>query len=356
MESRQTRQAVLDALAEGPVSGPELASRLDVSRAAVWKTVDSLRDAGFTIDGTPAGYVMREPPAYGQSAIRYGLEAPFTIDYHDEVDSTNRRARNLAAGDHSDVAVVADRQTGGRGRLDRDWSSPSGGIWMSLLQRPDIPPAHAPAHTLAAAVATTQTCREAGVDAHIKWPNDVLVGGQTTQNDTEAVSDGAHPPAESAETTRRGGHKLAGILTEMEGEADRISWLVVGIGVNLNVDAAGLPSTATSLQTETGTVDRRQFLQRLLERFADLRADLTAVLPAWREHASTLGTRVRVHLNTPTPTATETNRDDPESSADNRVVEGRAVDVEFPGTLVIDTGSGLQRVHAGDCEHLRSDA
>ena len=308
-----TRGAVLDALADGPVSGPALADRLGVSRNAVWKHVEALREAGFEVESGEAGYRLADVPDYGGPAVEYGLEAPFSVEYHDAIGSTNDRARELAAEGAEDVVVLADEQTGGRGRLDREWVGPSGGVWLSLLVRPDVPPAHAPLLTLAAAVAVTRAAREAGVDAEIKWPNDVLVAD------------------ESAE---RGGRKLTGILTEMEGEADRVSWAVVGIGVNANVAADRLPDDATSVQNEVGPVDRRAFVQRLLETFDELRADPDAVLPAWRDYAATLGRRVRVE----TPGGT---------------VEGEAVDVAMPGALVVDTDEGRVRVHAGDCDHLR---
>jgi BirA family transcriptional regulator, biotin operon repressor / biotin---[acetyl-CoA-carboxylase] ligase len=120
----------------------------------------------------------------------------------------------------------------------------------------------------------------------------------------------------------------------MEGETDRIAWLVVGIGVNANVEAASLPSEATSVRDEAGEVDRRAFVQRLLEEFDALRSDLETVVPAWRELALTLGQRVRV--------------DRPSGE-----LVGEAVDVTAFGALVIDTGDGRVTVSAGDCEHLR---
>ncbi|GAB3418025.1 biotin--[acetyl-CoA-carboxylase] ligase [Haloparvum alkalitolerans] len=313
-----TRRALLDALEEGPVSGPALADRLGVSRAAVWKQVEALREAGFAVESGEEGYEVRDVPDYGGDAIAFGLKAPYEVEFHETLGSTNDRARELAEGGAGGVAVVAAEQTGSRGRLDREWVSPPGSVSLSVLVRPDLPPAHAPVITLAAAVATTEAAREAGVDAAIKWPNDVLV-----------------PDPESGEAGDRGGAKLAGILTEMEGEADRVNWLVVGVGVNANVDPEALPVDATSLRAEAGAdVDRRAFVQRLLERFHDLTADPDAVLPAWREHAATLGRRVRVE----TP---------------GGVVEGEAVDVEFPGALVVETDDGRERVLAGDCEHLR---
>ena len=310
-----TRRALLDALADGPVPGPELADRLGVSRAAVWKQVEALREDGLGIESTDDGYRVTHVSEFGGAAIAYGLDAPFEIEFHDSIGSTNERVRELADEGREDVAVVANEQTAGRGRLDRGWSGPSGGVYASLLLRPDVPPAHSPVYTLAAAVAVARAAREAGVDARIKWPNDVLVADNSAE---------------------RGGKKLCGILTEMEGEADRVKWLIVGIGINANVEADALPEGATSLLAERGEpVDRRLFTQRLLETFDDLRSDPDSILDAWREHAATLGQRVRVE----TP---------------GGEVVGEAVDVEFPGALIIETDDGeRERVTAGDCEHLR---
>jgi BirA family biotin operon repressor/biotin-[acetyl-CoA-carboxylase] ligase len=307
---QETRREVLDALANGPVTGPELADSLDVSRAAVWKHVEALREAGFEISSGDDGYALERVPEFGAEAVEFGLDAPFEVEYHDTIDSTNRRARELANEDASDVVVLADAQTGGKGRLDRTWASPSGGVWLSLVLRPKVPAAHVPALTLATAVAVTRAAREAGVDARIKWPNDVVVG------DDE--------------------RKLAGILTETQGEADRVSWVVVGTGINANVDVATLPADrgVTTIREEVGDVNRRVFTQRLLKEFDALRDDLRGAVDAWTEYASTLGKRVRVE----TPGGT---------------VEGEAVDVTFPGALVVDTGDETVTVTAGDCEHLR---
>jgi len=316
----ETRRALLAALADGPVSGPALAEQLGVSRAAVWKQVEALREAGFAVESGDDGYRIVDVPAYGAAAIEFGLDAPYRIEYHDEIGSTNHRARELADEGESNVVVVADEQTGSRGRLEREWTAPSGGIWASVLVRPERPPSEVPMYTLAAAVAIASAAREVGVDAQIKWPNDVLVAGS---EDTD----------EPKQTER----KLAGILTEMEGEADRVSWLVAGCGVNANIDRGDLPPGATSLRAAVGDVDRRRFLQRTLEAVHSLTgggADLRGVLDAWREYASTLGRRVRV----------ETPRG---------AVEGRAVDVRFPGSLIVETDDGERVVHAGDCEHLR---
>ncbi|TKX76739.1 HTH domain-containing protein, partial [Halorubrum sp. SD626R] len=126
-----TRRALLDALADGPVSGPALADDLGVSRAAVWKAVEGLRDSGFAVESTAAGYVAPDDPGYCGPGIEFGLDAPYAVEYHDSLPSTNDRARELAADGADGVAVAADEQTGGRGRLDRDWIAPSGGVWVS---------------------------------------------------------------------------------------------------------------------------------------------------------------------------------------------------------------------------------
>ncbi|EMA46216.1 biotin--[acetyl-CoA-carboxylase] ligase [Halobiforma nitratireducens] len=317
----ETRRAILEALSDGPVSGPELADSLEVSRAAVWKHVEELRKAGFDVESEPTGYRLEEVSAYSGPAVEFGLEAPFEIEYHDAIGSTNDRARELAGEGVADVVVLADEQTGGRGRLDREWAAPSGGVWASVVTRPAVAPLRAPLFTLAAAVATARAAREAGVDAGIKWPNDVVVpGGGEDSNGPEY-------------------HKLAGILTEMEGETDRVEWLVVGIGVNANVDRGSLPDGATSIRDEAGDVDRRRFVQRLLEEFESLRTDLESVVPAWSDLALTLGQRVRV--------------DRPSGE-----VVGEAVDVTDSGALLVEPDEGSEgsdhvTVAAGDCEHLR---
>lgn len=309
MEGRNTE--ILELLSDGPVPGPALAGELDLTRAALRKQIESLREGGFEISSSEEGYELKRVPEFSGEAIAFGLEAPYGIEYHDTIPSTNERARELAAEGEEDMVVVADSQSGGRGRLDRDWASPSGGIWLSILVRPALPAAEAPAITLATAVATARAIEAPGVDASIKWPNDVLVDGQ----------------------------KVAGILTEMEAEGDSVSWVVVGVGLNANVERESLPDDGapTSLQSVAGPVNRREVTQRLLESFAELIEAPEEALSEWRDRSATLDRRVRVE----TPDGT---------------VVGRATDIEFPGTLLLETEAGTRRITVGECEHLRDDS
>lgn len=304
----ETRLAILEAVGNGPISGPDLARRLDISRAAVWKHIEALREEGFVIESVDEGYALTSVPEYGGLAIEYGLDAPFSFEYHETIESTNSRAQELGDDGAEDVVVLADAQETGRGRLDRAWASPSGGIWMSLVLQPDLPPAHTPLLTLAAAVATARAIDKMGVKVGLKWPNDVLLA------DNE--------------------RKLAGILTEMEGEADQVSWVVIGIGLNANVDTNDLPREAVSLRDEIGDVNRRELVHHLLEEFDTLRNNPDNILPAWRKLALTLNRQVRI----------DSSRGE---------ITGKAVDISVPGALIVDTGEEQVSVYAGDCNHLR---
>ncbi len=325
-----TQRAIVDAIDGSPASGPEIAEKLGVTRAAVWKAIETLREAGFEIDSGEDGYVLTDLPEYGADVVEHRVDGAFAVEHHKSIRSTNARARNLARNgrfgrkDTSGLVVLADEQTGGRGRLNREWVSPAGGVWMSVLIRPDLPPARAPLLTLAAAVATACAVDDIGItddagadstrlSVGLKWPNDVLV------------------------TDESGGErKLAGILTEMEGETDEVSWVVVGIGVNANVDAADLPDGATSLRELHRDVNRGRLVGSILPTFDRLRSSPERVLSAWRDRSLTLGRRVRVEIG------------------EERVV-GNAVGVEPPGTLLVDAGDKTIRVHAGDCDHLRPE-
>jgi BirA family biotin operon repressor/biotin-[acetyl-CoA-carboxylase] ligase len=244
---------ILDALRRAggqTCSGETISSQFGISRAQVWKHVEALRTRGYTIDGDPGGgYRLSEIPdrLYAEE-IRVGLETSWLateIHYFETVDSTNRVALDLArSGSAHGTTVVADQQTAGRGRLGRSFFSPPAvNLYTSIVLRPKIHTAEAPTWILAAAVSVAQTIEQT-LDipggAEIKWPNDVLLGGL----------------------------KTSGILMELGAEATQVDFLVLGIGVNLNVDRKHFPDEfrnhATSLASHSGRpVDRLAFARHL---------------------------------------------------------------------------------------------
>lgn len=206
--------------AGGRVSGAVLARRLGLSRAAVHKRIQTLRRRGYAIDGASRlGYRLdAAPDIFDPAAIRLAWVHPL---HKESTASTQDDAKALAlAGAPEGTLVVADRQSAGRGRLGRVWSSPAGGLWFSLVLRPKIRPEAAPALALVAALALARAVKRFGVEARLKWPNDVWVGEK----------------------------KLAGLLTEMSAESDRVHWLVLGVGVNVaNPPPAEARTPAVSL-------------------------------------------------------------------------------------------------------------
>src|SRR5262249_1197457 len=306
-------------------SGEALSGKLGLSRAAVWKHVESLRHKGYRIEAVPArGYRLLEIPDR-----LTGLELTPLLSTHDigrgihyrgEVNSTNELAVKLASRGalHGEV-VVADEQLAGKGRRGRAWISPGGiNLYFSVVLRPDLPPHRAPELTLVAAVACAEALREAGADAKIKWPNDLYVGER----------------------------KIPGILTELSAEPDRIHFAVLGMGINLNGAQSHYPpdlaATVISLAEARGRpVARAAFAAALwarLERWLELHADrgFAAVRTAWREMSSTLGQQVLVRTG-------------------ERELAGLAEDIDESGALVLRLANGAtERVVAGDVQQIRS--
>lgn len=300
------RRQILERLADGPVPGPTVATDLGISRAAVWKHIEALRSDGFEIESTPDGYRIRAIPPFGQWSLEFGLQAPYSIEYHERIESTNDRARELAYAGERDIAIVANEQTKGRGRRDRKWIGSSGGIYVSILVQPALEPQAMSLVTLAGAVATADALAEFDASVGIKWPNDVLIEGE----------------------------KVAGILTEMEAEADRTNWVIVGIGINANQPHETVPDGATTVQAMIGEpVERRTIVHTLLETFANHLESPSGIRDAWLARAETIGSMVRVHM-------------------DEKPIVGTAVDITETGSLRVETASGIHTVHSGDCIHL----
>lgn len=322
-----SEELVLGFLAEAGdefVSGEAISDKLGLTRAAVWKHVESLRGQGYRIDAVPArGYRLTAiPDRLTPLELRPLLnthDIGQVLHHFEVIASTNDHARELAeeGAGHGEV-VIAESQTGGRGRRGRPWVSPPRlNAYFSVILRPDLPPPRAPELTLLASVAICDALRQANVPAAIKWPNDLLVGDR----------------------------KIAGILTELASEPERVHWAVVGIGVNVNAAAGDFPpelrDLATSILLERGApAPRALFVAACLtslEGWLDRHAEegFEPVRQAWRERSSTLGREVTV-------------------KTEGRDITGRAEDVDEGGALLVQTGEHLERIVSGDVVHLRT--
>ena len=283
MESTKTR--ILKKLLEtdGYLSGQELCEQLGVSRTAVWKYMKQLKEEGYEIEAVQnKGYCLKDvPDVLGESEIKSRLHTRWvgqTLYYYDEIDSTNTQIKRLAEEDapHGTLAV-ADYQSRGKGRRGRAWDSPHGSaIYMSILFRPEIRPDRASMLTLVIGLSVTQAIRSnLGLQAQIKWPNDVVLNGK----------------------------KLVGILTEMSAQMNYIEYLVTGIGINANLREfpEELEDKATSLQKEIGhKVNRSALIAECMEKIEEnyeifvKTQDLSGLMAAYQEALVNQDQQVRV--------------------------------------------------------------
>jgi BirA family biotin operon repressor/biotin-[acetyl-CoA-carboxylase] ligase len=265
---------------EEHLSGEKISEMLGCSRTMVWKYIDALRKEGYKISAVPnKGYRIAnegDPLSEHEIVSRIKDNSLFhKIVYYDSLESTQTAANKLVSeGADEGTVVIADEQTGGRGRLGRKWeSAKNSGIWMSLILRPAISMRQAPQLTLITAVAAVRAVEAVtNAEVHIKWPNDILMNGR----------------------------KLAGILTEMQADPDRVKSVIIGIGLNVNQTGfeGELSQIATSLAAETGgTYSRSALIAVLLKEFEwiyelYLSKGFSVIKPMWEAHASTIGRRI----------------------------------------------------------------
>ncbi len=236
--------------ADGYISGQTICGELEVSRTAVWKVIRQLRSEGYVIRAVQnkGYYLLEKPDVLSKEELESAIDSEWagkTVYYYSVTDSTNSCIKVLAEeGAKQGTLVVADMQSAGKGRRGRSWYSEAGsGVWMSILLRPEFEPNQASMTTLVAALAVAEAIRDvSGLDARIKWPNDIVINGK----------------------------KVCGILTEMSLEADYISYVVCGIGINVNHREfpEDIKATATSLMLESGEkVSRIQLISELWKHF-----------------------------------------------------------------------------------------
>ncbi len=306
------KQRILDILknADDFVSGEDISNKTGISRAAVWKHIKSLKNKGYEIDSvTNRGYrLVSSPDLITAEGITQNLNTEFIgrrLFIYDETDSTNERAK--ASGEIEGSVFIAEVQNHGKGSRGRGWVSPRGtGIWHSILLKPDIPPSEVSQITLVAGLAVWKAI---GMDAKIKWPNDIVIGTK----------------------------KVCGILTEMSAETDMVHYVVCGIGINVNTENfdAEIKHRATSMYIESGDKQiRNDIIARELNYFEYyykkfLEGGLGAILDEYKENCVTIGRDVTVIYK-------------------KENVTGKAADIDENGALVVDTASGTIRVTSGE--------
>jgi len=283
--SKEDLLSLLEAQAGDYVSGEEISRKLNVSRTAVWKQVRKLEAEGYQIEAvTRLGYrLIGKPERLSLHDLLPKMKTKKfgrLLHMMDVVPSTQDELRRLAEqGAAEGTLVIAEQQTKGRGRMGRSWVSPAGkGIWMSLLLRPPVPLPLTPQLTLLAAVALSRAIsREVQVEIGIKWPNDLLVNGK----------------------------KISGILLESAAEDERLRYIVVGMGISVNLDAEDYPDDllvkAISLKMASGNkISRSNLIASILDEFERLyelylEQGFAPIRSLWEAHTVTLNNETTLY-------------------------------------------------------------
>jgi BirA family biotin operon repressor/biotin-[acetyl-CoA-carboxylase] ligase len=321
------KQAILNAFRENPdqfISGEELSRNCQCSRTAVWKHIEELREEGYRFVAIrKSGYrLLSVPDSISAEQITSGLvtkQIGHHIHSYDTVETTQRLAHEAAVlGAEEGTIIIADQQKGGKGRMGRPWHSPKGtGVWMSLIIRPNLSLAKAPQLTLLTAVAMSKAIEMllSNVKVQIKWPNDLFVNGK----------------------------KVCGILTELSAEENRVDYLVIGTGVNVNHVLTDFPEelqqVATSLRIESGTVlQRAELVQAFCRSFEReyqfyLANGFERIREEWEASSCTLGRVVKVYNY-------------------QSELEGRAVGLDSDGALLVEDVLGNRhKVYSADVNY-----
>lgn len=295
------------------VSGEMIAEKYYVSRNGVWKAVKKLREEGYDIEAvTNKGYRLREEPnKISEGAIKGGLKKDWSFIILDETDSTNNYAKELAvSGRKENTVVIAERQTGGRGRIGRPFYSPKGdGLYMSVLCRPKIAVEDATLITSYTAVAVAKAVEKlCGHGVNIKWVNDIYMNGK----------------------------KICGILTEagFDFEGGTLDYAVIGIGVNALGTAfpEELENIATSVEKETGEkISRNSLAAEILNNLSGMSEGIRTkeYLDIYRRKSNVIGKKIHVLYG-------------------NQSYDAEAVDIDDNAALVVRTEDGVRTLNSGE--------
>ncbi|NOX34402.1 MAG: biotin--[acetyl-CoA-carboxylase] ligase [Deltaproteobacteria bacterium] len=297
-------------LAEGKtVSGVKLSNTLGVSRVAVWKHITSLKQSGFDVESQSKGYALLN---HDDLLMPFCFSPGFkhNIFYFQELETTMDKAKFLAKNKAPHLSVViAENQTTGRGRLNRQWFSSKGGLWFTMILKPKTPPVLSYIYNFSASLSLARSLKRLfKVDVSVKWPNDLLLDGK----------------------------KLVGLLSEMETRGDMVEFINIGIGMNVNNKPQKYEPKAISLKDVLKKkVSRKLILETFLDDFKHQirETDCKKIIDLWKEQTSTIGSRVRIETL-------------------NDVYEGLAVDVDETGALIIKDKQGCtKKIIYGDCFH-----
>ena len=306
------------------LSGEEISHSLGVSRQALWKHIEKLRDIGYIVEAVPhLGYKLLEvPDKMLVSEIKWNLKTKLIgkeINFYESVGSTNNIAYDLALkGAPEGTIVIANEQTKGKGRLGRKWSSPpKSGIYFSCILRPDIMPNEVSKITLVAAVSTVKAIRKfSGLEALIKWPNDILISDR----------------------------KAGGILTELKAEMDRVNFVILGIGINVNTPKNIIPDDGTSIKSESKSssdFSRVELVKTLIkslekEYIKFKGGDFLKIRNELKSYSCTFGRHVTV------------------TTAHKGKVKGKAIGIDKSGALLVKLDNGSKETFlSGDVKLVR---
>jgi BirA family transcriptional regulator, biotin operon repressor / biotin---[acetyl-CoA-carboxylase] ligase len=292
------------------VSEEQLSDTLGISVTSVAEHIIKLQELGYQITSTSKGYRLIDSP---DIPFPWEFEGHgFNILYYPEVSSTMDTAKTLARNNCPEFTVViAGRQTRGRGRLKRQWLSDDGGLYFTMVLRPDIPVRLSSRVNFLASLILARVLRELfQIDAAVKWPNDILVDG----------------------------YKISGMLSELETETDRVLFLNIGMGINVNNDPSVVEAGAASLKKITGReISKNMLLTRFLKGFKTSlkEINLEHVISEWKKYTVTLNRHVKIVTH-------------------KEISEGLAVDVEEDGALVLELADGRRKkIVYGDCFHQK---
>lgn len=320
------RQHILKNIEEEYATESELIKRLEISEEKLIKNLEILKEAGYKIIyDKEKGYKLEETPDIVEPfEVSRGLDSKYigqNIHFYKEVESTNDTAKKFVENDAPEgTIVIAEHQTAGKSRKRADWASPAGGIYMTMILRPAVNLLEASKLTIVTGVAIAKTLYESfNINVGIKWPNDILIGNK----------------------------KISGILTEAVTNKDKVEAVLVGVGIDVNIEEEDLPDelqkVATSVKKETNIVFNRaaimrEFFKIFEELYEEFKNDnFKHIISEWRRLSSTTGNRVKVYKG-------------------GKAILADAVGITNNGALIIETDDGkLKKITSGECIIIDDD-